>query len=210
MIKIAIVDDQSLMREGLKVILGQYAGIEVVTIGEDGREAVEICRKYQIDVLLMDIRMPNLNGVEAVKEIRRFNNETKIIMLTTFDDEDYIIEAIGYGASGYLFKDIDYDQLVSNIKDVYSGQYIMPSKVAQVLAKKLMNQEKRKDELKNYHFTIRELDIIDLIRDDFSNKQISTALFISEGTVKNYMSSIYSKTGINDRESLIAFIKNKL
>lgn len=210
MIKIAIVDDQSLMREGLKVILNQYDDIEVVTIGEDGREAVEICRKYSIDVLLMDIRMPNLNGVLAVKEIRQFNTETKIIMLTTFDDEDYIVEAISYGASGYLFKDIEYDKLVSNIKDVYAGQYIMPTKVAQVLAKKLMNQEKRKDEIKKYNLTARELEIIDLIKDGFSNKQIASVLYISEGTVKNYISSIYNKTDMNDRESLIELIKKKL
>lgn len=209
MIKIAIVDDQSLMREGLKVILNQYDDIDVVTIGEDGREAIEICRKYSIDVLLMDIRMPNLNGVLAVKEIRQFNTETKIIMLTTFDDEDYIVEAISYGASGYLFKDIEYDKLVSNIKDVYAGQYVMPTKVAQVLAKKLMNQEKRKDEIKKYNLTARELEIIDLIKDGFSNKQIASVLYISEGTVKNYISSIYNKTDMNDRESLIELIKKK-
>ncbi|QVK18484.1 response regulator transcription factor [Mycoplasmatota bacterium] len=210
MIEIAIIDDQNLMREGLKVILSQYDDIHVVALGKDGFDAIDICRKYPIDVLLMDIRMPNLNGVMAVKEIRKFNSETKIILLTTFDDEDYIIEGISYGASGYLFKDIEYDKLVSNIRDVYSGQYVMPAKVAQVLANKLMNQEKRKNEMKNYNITARELEIIDLIREGFSNKHIASVLYISEGTVKNYISSIYSKTNMNDRESLIEFIKNKL
>ncbi len=208
MIKLAIVDDQSLMRDGLKIILSQYDDIDVVALGEDGKEAVELCRKYRIDVMLLDIRMPKLNGVEAVKEIRRFNQDIKLLMLTTFFDEDYIVEAIGQGANGYLFKDIEYEQLITNIRDVYAGEYMMPGKVAQVLAKKLINQEKRKDEIKHYHLTQRELEIIDLIKDGFTNKQIANALFISEGTVKNYISSIYNKTNMSDRTSLIELIKN--
>lgn len=206
--RLAIVDDQNLFREGLKVIISKYEDMDVVALGGCGKDAIDIVRKYHIDILLMDIRMPNLNGVEAVKEIRRFNQEVKIIMLTTFDDEDYIVEAIGQGASGYIFKDIEYGQLIENIREVHRGQFVMPSKVAQVLARKLMKQEKKKDQIKVYNFTTRELDIIDLIKDEFSNKQIARSLYISEGTVKNYISSIYNKTGINNREELIKFIKN--
>jgi len=160
-----------------------------------------------VDVMLLDIRMPNLNGVEAVKEIKRINSKVKIIMLTTFDDEEYIIEAIANGANGYLFKDIEYDQLVNHIRSVSNGQYMIPPKVAQILALKLINNEKRKDELKQYNFTVRELEMIELLKEGFTNKQISTALCISDGTVKNYISSIYNKTDINNREALVIFLK---
>ncbi|ERJ12111.1 response regulator transcription factor [Haloplasma contractile] len=185
MIKIAIVDDQSLMREGLKTILNNYDDLNVVALGNDGRDACDLCVKYTIDVLLLDIRMPNLNGVEAVKEIKRLNNDVKIIMLTTFDDEDYIVEAIANGANGYLFKDIEYDELVRNIRAVYNNQYIMPSKVANVIAKRLMNQEKNRSELQTYNLTSRELEIASMLKEGFTNKQIANGICISEGTVKN-------------------------
>jgi DNA-binding NarL/FixJ family response regulator len=210
MIKVGIADDQSLMREGLKTILGNFEGIEVVATGQDGNEAVKICSSYDIDILLLDIRMPHMNGVEAVKEIKRVNKKVKIIMLTTFDDEEYIVEAIGNGASGYLFKDIEYDKLVENIREVHNGQYIMPSKVAQVLAHRILHAEERKDELKNYNFTARETEILEMLKSGFTNKQIGMGLCISDGTVKNYISSIYSKTGIEDRTELISFLRKVL
>jgi DNA-binding NarL/FixJ family response regulator len=210
MIRLAIVDDQSLLREGLKTILGNFEGIDVVAVGQDGNEAVKICSTHDLDILLLDIRMPNMNGVEAVKEIKRINKKVKVVMLTTFDDEEYIVEAIGNGASGYLFKDIEYDKLVQNIREVHQGQFIMPSKVAQVLAQRILHAEEKKDELKNYNFTARELEILEMLKSGFTNKQIAMGLCISDGTVKNYISSIYSKTGIEDRNELIGFLKKVL
>lgn len=210
MIKVAIIDDQSLMREGLKTILSSYDDISIIALGKDGKEAVDIALKYSIDVMLLDIRMPILNGVDAVKEIKRHNNKIKIIMLTTFDDDEYILDAIGNGASGYLFKDIEYDKLAQNIKDVNNGQFIMPPKVAQVIVQKLKNQEKNKDELKQYNLTARELEIAELLKDGFTNKQIARAICISEGTVKNYISSIYNKVDINDRKELSLYLKEIL
>lgn len=210
MIRVAIVDDQNLMREGLKTILNTYPDLEVVATGKDGREAVDICIRYTIDVLLLDIRMPILNGVDAVKEIKKINQKVKIIILTTFDDEDYIVEAMGHGACGYLFKDIAYDELVRQIKLAHQNQMVMPTKVAQVIASKLMNHDQKKDELKQFQLTARELEICEMLKDSFTNKQIASMLCISEGTVKNYISSLYAKTGYSDRKQLITFLNEVL
>lgn len=207
MIRIAIVDDQSIICEGLKKILETYDDITVVATGENGRKAIELCEKYTIDVLLLDIRMPVLNGVESVKLIKECNKDIKIIMLTTFDDEEYIIEAISNGASGYLFKDIHYDALAQSIRNVYEGQFIMPQKVAQVLIKNLKTEKPSISE--QFGLTERENQILELLKQNFSNKQIANALFISEGTVKNYVSNIYVKTDTKDRTSLLERIKEK-
>lgn len=205
MIRLAIVDDQSIICEGLKKILETYEDICVVATGENGREAIELCRKYTVDVLLLDIRMPVLNGVESVKLIKECCPDIKIIMLTTFEDEEYIIEALSSGASGYLFKDIHYDVLAQSIRNVYSGQFIMPQKVAQVLIKNLKSEKTSQSD--KYNLTERENQILDLLKQGFSNKQIASALFISEGTVKNYVSNIYVKTSTKDRNSLLEQLK---
>jgi DNA-binding NarL/FixJ family response regulator len=205
MIRLAIVDDQSIICEGLKKILETYEDICVVATGENGREAIELCRKYTVDVLLLDIRMPVLNGVESVKLIKECCPDIKIIMLTTFDDEEYIIQAISSGASGYLFKDIHYDTLAQSIRNVYIGQFIMPQKVAQVLIKNLKSEKTSLSD--KYSLTERENEILDLLKQSFSNKQIANALFISEGTVKNYVSNIYVKTNTKDRNSLLEMLR---
>ncbi len=207
MIRIAIVDDQSIICEGLKKILETYEDICVVATGENGREAIELCRNYTIDVLLLDIRMPVLNGVESVKLIKEICPDIKIIMLTTFDDEEYIIDAISNGASGYLFKDIHYEALAQSIRNVYQGQFIMPQKIAQVLIKNLRTEKPSVSE--KFGLTDRENQILDLLKRNFSNRQIANALFISEGTVKNYVSNIYVKTDTKDRAGLLEMIKSK-
>lgn len=202
MINVAIVDDQQIIAEGLKRILESYEDISVKAIGGNGQDAVNIVNDYNIDVLLMDIRMPIVNGVEGVKLIRKSNNNVKIIMLTTFDDEEYIIKAMAYKANGYLFKDIPYDKLVSTIRDVYNGKYIIEPKVAQVLAENISIN--RDEEIyKGFDLTEREKEVINMVEDGFNNKQIANALFISEGTVKNYVSNIYLKVGVKNRIELI-------
>lgn len=208
MIKVAIVDDQAIILEGLKRILNSYDDICVEGTGSNGEEALKLVTDKDIDVLLMDIRMPRVNGVEGVKLIRNTNSKVKIIMLTTFDDEEYIIKAMAYKANGYLFKDIHYDSLVQSIRDVYEGKYIMDPSVAQVLAKNITldnNGQMYKDLL----FTDREKEVAKMIRDGFSNKQIGKALFISEGTVKNYVSNIYLKAGVKNRIELINLLEKR-
>lgn len=208
MIRIAIIDDQMIIAEGLKRILDGYDDIEVIALGKDGQEAFNIIENNMIDVILMDIRMPNVNGVEGVKKIRKINKDVKILMLTTFDDEEYIVEAMASKANGYLFKDIHYDKLVDSIRNVNNGQYVIESKVAQVLAENI-NIDKGEKLYKELGFTDREKEIIPMIKEGFNNKQIALALFISEGTVKNYISSVYTKANVKNRIELVNYL-NKL
>lgn len=210
MIKVMIVDDQTLMRDGLKTIIELEEDIEVVGLAENGKEACEKFKEMEIDVILMDIRMPQMNGVEAVKCIKTTGRDVSILMLTTFDDEEYIIEALANGADGYLLKDIQADKLIQYIRDCYSGDIMLPNKIAQKLSKRLMDKKSEIDNLEEgiqsvtvESFSERELDIINLMVEGLNNKQISTKLFIGEGTVKNYVSNIYSKFGTNDRTKVI-------
>lgn len=207
MIRLAIVDDQELITEGLRRILSTYEDIRVVATGKNGEEALNICRAYQIDVLLMDIRMPVMNGVEGIRMIKKEGHKVKVIMLTTFEDEEYILKAVSYGASGYLYKDIPYDKLAQCIREVHEGQFMMPQKVAQVLAKNIGSCSKEEEMSSHYNFTEREQQIIEMIQDGFNNKQIAKALYISEGTVKNYVSNIYAKTETKNRIDLINLLK---
>ena len=207
MIQIAIVDDQELMRDGLARILSTYEALRVVATGKNGLEALEICKNNKIDVLLLDIRMPEMNGVETVKELKVSGSTTKVVMLTTFEDEEYILQAMAYGASGYLFKDIPYDKLAECVKEVYEGRFMMPQKVAEVLAKNLYSAEAQKKKENPYDFTERELQVAEMIKDGFNNKQIAKTLYISEGTVKNYVSNIYAKTQTDNRVEVANLLK---
>jgi len=208
MIKVALVDDQLIIAEGLKRILEGYEDIEVVALGKDGEEALNIIKNTQVDVLLMDIRMPKMNGVDGVRVIREINKDVKIIMLTTFDDEEFIIKAMAYKANGYLFKDIHYDKLVDSIREVHSGKYIIEPKVAQVLAENI-SFDKDEKIYRRLQFTEREKEIVTMLRDGFNNKQIAKALFISEGTVKNYVSNLYTKAEVNNRVELVNLLNDK-
>ncbi len=207
MIQIAIVDDQELMRDGLARILNTYEALQVVATGKNGLEALEICKNNKIDVLLLDIRMPEMNGVETVKELKANGSTTKVVMLTTFEDEEYILQAMAYGANGYLFKDIPYDKLAECVKEVYEGRFMMPQKVAEVLAKNLYSAEAQKKKENPYDFTERELQVAEMIKDGFNNKQIAKTLYISEGTVKNYVSNIYAKTQTDNRVEVANLLK---
>lgn len=208
MIKIAVVDDQELITEGLKRILSAYEDMEVVATGQNGEEALNICRAYHVDVMLMDIRMPKVNGVDGIRLIKEEGYTVKIIMLTTFEDEEYIVKAISYGANGYLYKDIPYDKLAHCIREVYEGQFMMPQKVAAVLAKNIGEGNKPKEE-NTFDFTEREMQITEMIKDGFNNKQIAKAPYISEGTVKNYVSNIYAKTDTKSRIELVNLLNER-
>lgn len=208
MIKVALVDDQLIIAEGLKRILEGYEDIDVVALGQNGEEALNIIKSTEVDVLLMDIRMPKMNGVDGVKAIREINKDVKILMLTTFDDEEYIIKAMAYKANGYLFKDIHYDKLVDTIREAYNGKYIIEPRVAQVLAENITLYKDEKI-YKKLQFTDREKEIVTMLRDGFNNRQIAKALFISEGTVKNYVSNLYTKAEVKNRVGLVNLLNNK-
>lgn len=209
-IRLLIVDDQALMRDGLKTVLEHEKDIEVVGTGKSGLEAVNLAKLHKPDVMLLDIRMPEMNGVEAVRLIKEKCPDTKVIMLTTFNDDEYIIEALANGASGYLLKDIEIEKLIATVHDAVEGRVIMPSEVASKLAEGLAKLQLKKKE--NYSreelgFSEREKEIASMMVQGFTNKQIASALFISEGTVRNYISSIYSKINIGDRTQAVLYLK---
>jgi DNA-binding NarL/FixJ family response regulator len=207
-IKILIVDDQTLMREGLKTILSLEEDMEVVGLAENGTKAIELSKKLMPDVILMDIRMPGMNGVESTKEIKRSSPNIKIIILTTFDDDEFIIDALSHGASAYFLKDLPSDSLISSIRDAHKGVVLMQPEIVA----KLVNNINSKDIVSNSYeeeyqvlnkMTKREGEIYLLIKEGFSNKEIAAKLFITEGTVKNYVSVIYDKLDVKDRTKAI-------
>lgn len=209
MINVVIADDQTLMRDGLKTILELEENINVVATTSDGLETIDLCEKFNIDIILMDVRMPRLNGVEATKVIKEKYPNIKILILTTFDDDEYIIDGLSNGATGYMLKDIEAEDLISAINNVYLGKYILPSNIALKLVKKL-SQHKEVKIKNNTIFTERELEVAKMISEGFNNKQIASSLFISEGTVKNNVSNIYSKIGISDRTGAALYLKEIL
>lgn len=211
MIKVIVVDDQSLMRDGLEIIINSFSDVEVLACGENGEEALKLVKKLKPDLVLMDIRMPVMDGVTASKIIREKYPKIKILLLTTFDDEEYIINAMSYGVSGYIFKDIEKEKLNRAIVDCVNGNFIMPSKVAEVLAKRAVKEEKKADKkVVNLPLTEREMEVASMIADGFTNRQIASALYITDGTVKNYVSSIYSKLGIKDRTKLAIYYRSHM
>lgn len=204
-IRVLICDDDSLIRESLKVLLPLKGDIEIVAEGEDGQQAIDLCMEGNVDVALLDIRMPNVSGVDAVKEIVEKTN-TKCLILTTFDEEDYINEAMEYGAKGYILKNSSPEQIVQSITSVFSNTIVMNENVLSKLQGKAVEPQ-----FKKYDFTAREKDIIVAISEGMSNKEISKKLFISEGTVRNYITMILDKTNLEHRTAIaVNYLKGNL
>lgn len=212
-INILIADDQTLMRDGLKTILELEENFNVLGTARNGEEVLEFCKNKELDLVLMDIRMPNMDGVKCTKLLKTLYPKVKVLVLTTFNDTEYIIEALNYGAVGYILKDIEGDELIKAINDAYKGSLMLPSSVARKLAEGLSKgtiivNHKEKRLLKD--FSEREEEIAKMIAAGFNNKQIASSLFISEGTVKNYISNIYGKLGTSDRLEAAKLLKSML
>ena len=209
MIKVMLVDDQVILAEGIKSVLETDGGIEVVGVAGDGALAVEMAGKERPDVVLMDIRMPNMNGVAATKKIKEILPDCKIIILTTFDDSDYILSAINVGACGYLLKDIGGAALIDAIRNAYAGDTILPSQIAKKITEAaMMVSSDREIKLKKaFGLSDREAGIAMMILDGFTNRQIASALKLSDGTARNYISTIYLKLDADNRTAAIAKIK---
>ncbi|OJU11077.1 MAG: DNA-binding response regulator [Clostridiales bacterium 43-6] len=206
-IKVLLVDDQRILPEGLKAILETDPEIEVIGIRDNGKTALLFLESNAPDVILMDIRMPEMNGVDCTKHINQRYPHISVLMLTTFDDRDYIEDALKNGACGYLLKDISGEKLIAAVKDAAKGDTILPSRVAARLLSNL-KVKKKTDRLKDTFFlTERENEIAVMISQGYTNKQIAGSLYISEGTVKNYVSVIYEKLGTNDRTGAAIKIK---
>ncbi|BFH11579.1 response regulator transcription factor [Paenibacillus melissococcoides] len=224
-IKVLIADDNSFIREGMKIILSSFEEFEVAGTVEDGAEAVAFCKGHDVDVALLDVRMPNMNGVEAA---RLLTEQTKVkpLILTTFDDDEFVLEAIRAGARGYLLKNNDPERIRDAIKSVCNDHHVLQDVVL----------DKIKANLAAYHpsspdaampdsggttsppaadpggckidrspFTERELGVMDHIARGLSNKEIAKKLFISEGTVANYITSILNKTGLEHRTQIAIY-----
>jgi Response regulator containing a CheY-like receiver domain and an HTH DNA-binding domain len=200
-IKILIADDQTLMRDGLKTILELEENFRIIGTAKDGEEALAFCKKKSPDLVLMDIRMPKMDGVECTKILKNLYPEIIVLILTTFNDVNYIVKALNYGAAGYILKDIEGDELVKAINDAYKGSLMLPSSVAKKLVEKLSENTKVKPKEKKLllDFSEREVEVAKMLSMGFNNRQIASSLFISEGTVKNYISNVYSKLGTSDR-----------
>jgi len=232
MIRVVVIDDQTLLAEGLKMLLSREPDIEVVAVGANGREAIDLVESLQPEVLLLDIRMPEMDGVEAVRRLRAQGEKVKIIILTTFNDDQYIHEGMAHGAQGYLLKDAAPAQIAEAIRVVAGGSSVMAPGVAErVFRRKSTADDKDasdsstsaetlplssiKPELKLPEcfrdLTERERDIVALVAEGKSNLEISETLYLTEGTVKNHLTKILGKCGLRDRTQLaVLWIRGSL
>lgn len=217
-IKLMLVDDQSLIREGLSMLLSFCDDIEIVGEASNGKEAIELVDKLLPDVLLMDIRMPVMNGVEATKIIKEKHPNIKIIILTTFNEDEYIFEGLKNGADGYILKDIKSEEMIKGIKTVYSGNALLQPEVATRVVKVFTSRDFHESsdseeiiEIKGMYekLTPRETEIALLVAEGKNNKDISKELYITEGTVKNHLTKILEKLELKNRTQLALYINQK-
>ncbi len=205
--RVLVVDDDKLVCMSLKVILEADSQIQIVAIGNDGTEAIQLYENYEPDILLMDIRMKNMTGIEAATQILQKRKDAKILFLTTFTDDEYIIRALKIGAKGYLLKQ-DYDSIIPALKAVYIGQSVFGSDVINKIPNLVQGEKKFNYEA--YHLTQREFEMIELVADGQSNKEIADSMYLSEGTVRNYLSNILLKLDLRDRTQLAIFYYRQL
>lgn len=208
--KIIIVDDDKLVATSLKMIVESDKDIEVLAIGNSGEEAINLFDEYKPDVLLMDIRMDGLSGLDAGEEILNKNKDAKILYLTTFNDEEYIDKALSIGAKGYIIKQ-DFEGIVPSLKTVFEGNMVFGKEVTEKIV--AMSKVKAENEVKSSgeafaELTSLELEIVKCVANGENNKEIAENLCLSEGTVRNYISNILSKLDIRDRTNLAIFYLN--
>ncbi|WP_339206179.1 response regulator transcription factor [Paenibacillus sp. FSL K6-3182] len=207
-ITIVIADDQMLTREGLRTILDLEDDFEIVGVAKNGEEACEMAETLQPDLMLLDIQMPIMDGITALKRIKQSSPNIFILFLTTFIDADYIVEGMAHGASGYMLKDMDIDKMIAAIRDTISGQFILPAAVAAKLAERMNRFTEDHEQWQNpsqrhIQLTDREKKLAQLIIRGLNNREIADALFIAEGTARNYISNLYSKLEVVDRAQAI-------
>lgn len=208
-IKVLVVDDQKELAEEIAEILRTDSELEVVGTAADGFDALRKLNRTNPDVVLLDIRMPNMNGVVATQRIKTEHPDVKVLILTTFDDSDYILNAINNGASGYLLKDIGGDALIESVKNAYAGDTILPAKIARRIADAAKNVAADREIrlMRAFNLSEREVEIALMMYDGFTNRQISAALKLSEGTTRNYVSTIYIKIKCDNRTQAIDAIR---
>jgi len=199
-IKIAIIDDQTLVRSGINGLLNLSDEVVVVAQGEDGDTAVSIAKEFSPDVFLMDLRMPRLNGIDAIKSLRENEIDTRVIILTTFDDHELVLDGLKAGAHGYLLKDVSLENLVDAIVAVHRGETIVQPALTDTLIRSLGSQKGDFDSLPDPQaLSPKETQVLRFVASGYSNKEISEALHKSEGTIKNHVSNVLTKLGVRDR-----------
>ena len=211
-IKVLVTDDQIELAKELKSVLETDESLEVVALAKDGFDALEKIETHAPDVVLLDIRMPNMNGVVATQRIKSEYPEIKVVILTTFDDSDYILNAINNGASGYLLKDTSASALIDAVKNAYNGDTILPSKIARRITETAKNitADREIKLARAFALSDREIQIALMLYEGFTNRQISSALKLTEGTTRNYVSAIYVKTGSENRAEAVSAIQSVL
>ena len=198
-IKVAIVDDHALIREGIKKLLELEDAFDIVALAGDGYEALELIKTTRPDVILLDINMPNMNGIDCLKQIKTHYTDTKVIMLTIHEDAEYLIETISIGAEGYVLKDADVSSLIKAIQKVVQGEVYIHPTLSGILVREYKRKDKNMDDAIGNSLTKREYEVIRLISKGYNNKEIATELYISEKTVKNHVSNIFKKIKVTDR-----------
>lgn len=205
--KVLIVDDDALIRDSLKILVGMEADMEVVGTASNAQEALAFCSHCQPDIVLMDIRMPVMDGVLGTKLIKTQFSNIKIIILTTFKDDEYIKEAIKNGASGYMLKNQPSDSIIESIRAAFKGNIVLEKEVAQSLTSML--KDSKKNQISELEITEREWDVLKLVGGGLSNKEIADKLYLSEGTIRNYVTMLLEKLNLRDRTQLaIYYVKN--
>ena len=199
MFRILICDDQKIVCEGLQTIINTDSDLEVVGIAHDGKQALEMIPDIKPDLVLMDLKMPEMNGVEATRKITGTYPEIFVLILTTYDEDEWIFDAIRSGAAGYLLKDTPPRDLIKSIKGTLEGKSFIDPQVAGKLLTEYADNFGKLQPPTHYTFTERERDILTLLTQGLSNNEISEKLFLAEGTVRNYTSVLLKKLGVSDR-----------
>lgn len=201
MIRVLICDDQTVVREGLAAILSTDPEIEVAGLASNGREALDLLEEARPDVVLMDLKMPVMNGVQTTQHLRRIYPEVNVLVLTTYADDQWVLDAVRSGAAGYLLKDTRRDALIDAIKGTVQGRTYLDPAIAGKLTQQIASglAPPRHDEPQLDTFTEREQEVLDLLARGLSNPEIAGRLHLARGTVRNYVSAILQKLGVSDR-----------
>ena len=213
MIKVIIADDLGMLRQGIQVVLEQDSDISVVGLAADGKEAFELCGEHRPDVVLIDMRMPEYDGVYGTKHIKETYPDTKVLILTTFDDDETVSEAMESGADGYILKEMDNTKIIQSVKAVSNGISVLGANVYSGIQKRIASTNRRSEPANSAALELseREREIIILITEGYDNKNIAQKLFLAEGTVRNIISRMLDKLGLKDRTQLAVFaVKNNI
>ncbi|RVU40590.1 response regulator transcription factor [Rheinheimera riviphila] len=206
MIRIAVIDDQTLVRQGIVSLLSLAADLTVVAQAANGAGIVELIQQHQVDVVLMDIQMPQVSGIDALHLLNQAQSKVPVIILTTFDDNDRVLQAMQAGARGYLLKDVALELLVDAIHTVHRGGSLLQPAITDKILASFLQRKTDEPSAEDQHaeaLSGKELEILRLLATGFSNREIAAAVFKSEGTVKNQVSAILAKLGVRDRTKAV-------